>query len=233
MTNGNRAILLTCLLLALVLGIFEGTSLDLRVQDRLYDPVQGWVVDRDAPVPKLIFYDAPKVAIGVLGVVLLICIAVPPSSAKRLPLSRRDAAFILVCIALMVVTAGVLKMTTGVFNPYKIARYGGNQPYRKLFESIPYVAGRERGHGFPAAHCSGAFALMSLYFVTRRRAARWFGLALGLATGWAVGLYQMLKGAHYLSHTVVTMILTWILILVVSRWFGLGVSTPNRVKSGA
>lgn len=233
MTNSNRVILLTGLVLALVLALFEGTSLDLRVQDRFYDPVQGWSVDRDAPWQKLIFYDAPKVAVGVLGVLLLICIAIPPSRRKRLPFSRRDAAFVLVCVALTVATAGLLKKTSGVFNPYKIARYGGDQPYRTLFASIPHVAGRERGHGFPAAHCSGAFALMSLYFVSRGRAARRLGLALGLSTGWAVGLYQMLKGAHYLSHTVVTMILAWMLILVVSRWFGLGVSTPNHIERDA
>ncbi len=29
-----------------------------------------------------------------------------------------------------------------------------------------------------------------------------------------MGLYQMLKGAHYLSHTVVTMILLWIIFLL-------------------
>jgi membrane-associated PAP2 superfamily phosphatase len=226
--NGNRAILATGLLLLLTLAVFESTSLDLRFQDRFYDASHGWWVDRDAPLPKLVFYDAPKVAIGVIGAFLVWCVAVPASKAARLPFSRREAAFLLVCIGLIPLTAGLLKKTTGVFGPWKITRYGGEQPYRTLFESLPHVAGRERGRGFPAAHCSGAFALMALYFVGKTAKARWLGLSVGLVTGWIVGTYQMLKGVHYLSHTVVTMIVAWLMIQLIARAFGLGGTDPQE-----
>ena len=39
------------------------------------------------------------------------------------------------------------------------------------------------------------------------------GLAFGLGVGWFMGIYQMLVGAHFLSHTVTTMILAWIFTL--------------------
>jgi len=224
--NGKRAILITGLLLVLTLAVFETTSLDLLVQDRLYDPADGWCIDRDSPLPKMIFYDGPKVVIGVIGAFLLLCVAVPASKSAKLPFSRREAAFLLVCIGLIPLTAGVLKKTTGVFGPWKIARYGGEQPYRTLFQAIPHVPGRARGRGFPAAHCSGAFALMGLYFVGKGRTARWLGLSCGLAAGWIVGIYQTLKGAHYLSHTVVTMIVAWLIVQLVARAFGVGGTAP-------
>ena len=228
--NGNRALLMTGLLLVLTFVVFETTSLDLLVQDRFYDPVRGWCIDRDARLPKLVFYDGPKVLIGVIGAFLLLCVAVPASRAAKLPFSRREALFLLVCIGLIPLTAGVLKKTTGVFGPWKISRYGGEQPYRTLFESMPHVPGRARGRGFPAAHCSGAFALMGLYFVGKGRRARWAGLTCGLAAGWAVGIYQMLKGVHYLSHTVVTMILAWLLVQLLARAFGFGgANSPELV----
>jgi membrane-associated PAP2 superfamily phosphatase len=220
--NGNRAIGLSGLLLVLTVAVFEATPLDLLVQDRLYDPVNGWTVDRDSPMPRLILYDGPKLLFAAIGVVLLFCVAVPDSRVARLPISRRDAAFLFVCLSLAPLTAETLKETTGVFAPRKLERYGGQQPYRTILESIPYVRGRERGHAFPAAHCSGAFALVGLYFVASGRVARWSALALGLTTGWSVGLYQMMKGAHFLSHTVVTMILAWMIAQVASRAFGLG-----------
>jgi len=225
--NGNRAIVMTGLLLALTLVAFETTSLDLYVQDRLYDPVRGWLIDRDAPVPKLIFYEGPKVIIGVIGAFLIVCIAAPASRSAKLPLSRREAAFLLVCVGLIPLTAGTLKKTTGVFGPWKISRYGGEQPYRTMMESLPHVEGQARGRGFPAAHCSGAFALMGLYFVGKARKARRWGLACGLAAGWMVGIYQMLKGVHYLSHTVVTMILAWLMVQLLARAFGLGGDVPQ------
>ena len=127
--NGKRAILMTGLLLVLTLAAFESTSLGRLVQDRVSDSTGDWCIDRNAPLPKMIFYDGPKVAIGVIGAFLFLCVAVPASKSAKLPFSRREAAFLLVCIGL-----------------------------------IPLTAGR------------------------------------------IVGMYQMLKGAHDLSHTVVTMI---------------------------
>ena len=225
--NGNRAILMTGLLLVLTLAVFESTSLDLFVQDRLYDSVHGWVVDRNAPLPKLIFYNAPKFVMAGVSAILLLWIAVPASKSARLPFSRREAVFLFVCLGLVPITVWALKKSTGVFGPWNVVRYGGLQPYRTLFHAIPFVAGQARGRGFPAAHCSGAFALMALYFVGKGRTARRFGFACGLVAGWIVGVYQILKGAHYLSHTVVTMILAWLIVQLLARAFGLGGASPQ------
>ena len=35
--------------------------------------------------------------------------------------------------------------------------------------------------------------------------------------GWSMGTYKMLIGDHFLSHTVITMILAWLLILVIAQ----------------
>jgi len=219
--NSNRAILLTVALLALTLALFEATSLDLIVQDRLYDAVRGWWVAADATLPKLIFYDLPRPILGILGGFLFLPLAVPALRPARFPLSRREAAYLLLCISLVPFTVGALKHATGVFGPNKLERYGGEQPYHTLFQSIPDVKGRSRGHGFPAGHCSGGFALMGLYFVARRRVTRRLGVVVGLAAGWMVGTYQILKGAHFLSHTIVTMILAWLIVQLLSRAFRL------------
>lgn len=219
--NGNLSILASFLCVLLTIVVFEKTHIDLKVQDLFYDPVRGWRVDAKAPGPRLIFYQGPKWVLVVFVLGLLACIVAPASLAGRLPLSPVQAAFLLSCIVVAPITAWFIKRHTGVLYPCHVERYGGKEPYRTLLESIPRVPGRRRGRGFPAAHCSGAFALMSLYFVMPGP-LRWLGLALGLAAGWIVGLYQMLKGVHYLSHTIVTMFLVWTIILLLSRAFGLG-----------
>jgi membrane-associated PAP2 superfamily phosphatase len=145
----------------------------------------------------------------------------PALYPARMPLSPIQAGFLITCIAVAPITAWFIKKMTGVLYPCYIDRYGGKEPYRTLLESIPRVPGRVRGRGFPAAHCSGAFALMALFYVMPE-STRWIGLALGLAAGWIVGLYQMLKGVHYLSHTIVTMFLVWMIIQILSRAFGVG-----------
>lgn len=59
---------------------------------------------------------------------------------------------------------------------------------------------------------------------------------MGLSWGWAMGAYQMLKGAHYLSHILVTMLLAWIGFLLIQRlilkredWRG---EEAGRLQSG-
>jgi membrane-associated PAP2 superfamily phosphatase len=219
MMNSNLAIALTALCIVLTIALFEMTHIDLRVQDRFYDPVRGWRIDKNAPVPRLVFYQGPKWIMVVFVIGLIACMLAPAAYAARLPLSPVQAGFLIACIVVAPITAWFIKKTTGVLYPCYIDRYGGKQPYRTLLESIPRVPGRVRGRGFPAAHCSGAFALMALYFVMPEP-TRWMGLAFGLAAGWIVGLYQMLKGVHYLSHTIVTMFLVWLIILMLSRAFG-------------
>jgi membrane-associated PAP2 superfamily phosphatase len=200
----------------------EVVHFDLYVQDRLYDPARGWLVDRNAKGSRFIFYELPKWILCVIFLGLLACIVAPALYSAPLPLSPREAGFLMACIIVLPITAWYLKRITGVLYPCHVVRYGGKNPYRTLLQSIPKVAGRVRGRGFPAAHCSGAFALMALYFVMPEQ-TRWIGLALGLVAGWTVGIYQMLKGVHYLSHTVVTMFMAWMIILILSRAFGMGV----------
>src|SRR5262245_40098268 len=174
--NNNRWILLTALLLVATPAVFEATQLDLLVQDRFYDPSSGWLVHRDAPVPKLIFYTGPKIVLGAAAAVLFALILTSVLRADRLRFPRREAAFLLASVAATLLTIAALKHVTGVFRPAEIARYGGTEPCRTLLESLPHVPGRMRGHDFPAAHCSGGFALMGLYFAFKGRTARRLGL---------------------------------------------------------
>ena len=114
--------------------------------------------------------------------------------------------------------AGWGKNISNTFCPSEIRRYGGDVPYVKLCE--PYPANdkpKRRGHCFPAGHASGGFALLGLMWLRRTRGWKFGGLALGLGLGWWMGGYQMLKGAHYLSHTVTTMLVAWIVMLAWRR----------------
>ena len=59
--------------------------------------------------------------------------------------------------------------------------------------------------------------IIGLLAVRRTRRWRHGILALGLGLGWWMGGYQMLKGAHYLSHTVTTMLVAWLVVLLWRR----------------
>jgi len=215
----DRTLWPALLVLASVLGVFEFTGLDLALQDRFYDFAhKHWLVDAADPIGRLVFYNGPKAAIILLAVALLALALGPEQWRARLKFARRDLWVALLTLATVPALAGFGKDTTNTFCPSEIRRYGGDVAYVKLCS--PYAEadrpGR-RGQCFPGGHASGGFALLGLIWLRRTRGWKLGGLALGLGVGWWMGGYQMLKGAHYLSHTVTTMMLAWIVVLAWRR----------------
>ena len=90
--------------------------------------------------------------------------------------------------------------------PLELKAFGGTHEHLLLFQAKP--AGYP-SHAFPAGHASGGFALLGLYWILKSR--RWRGLALGLGVGCWMGLYQVARGEHFLSHTLATAALAWLL----------------------
>ncbi len=203
--------------LTAVFTVFAHTTLDLQVQDRLYDfAARHWLVDGHDSAGRLWFYHGPKTVIAALGCGLLALALGPRRWRRRLGFARPDLVIAILTLATLPLLTGLGKRYTGMHCPGELIRYGGNSPYEHLHLSF-HAGGESRGRCFPAAHASGGFALLGLAWL--RRSARWRigGVAVGLGAGWWMGGYQMLRGAHFLSHTLVTMLLAWIVVLAWRR----------------
>lgn len=189
--------------------VFEFTSLDLWLQDRFFDAsTKRWMVDGRSAVPRLVFYDGPKVFLGAVALCLLGAILGPASWRRRLAergwrASRLTLLAALTAAALIPIVVGKLKSTSGVFCPSELVRYGGAAPHLRPY-STEICELPERGHCWPAGHASGGFALLSLLAIAEGPSRRRLVAAVAVLLGSGMGVYQMLKGAHFLSHTLVT-----------------------------
>ena len=105
-----------------------------------------------------------------------------------------------------------LKQMSNAHCPWDLARYGGTEPYIRLFEALP--AGVAAGHCLPAGHASSALWLISLcvFFLPGSLARAALTLAALLGFGMTVGWIQQLRGAHFLTHTLWSM---WIAVATV------------------
>lgn len=215
----DRTLWPSILLLAAVFALFEGTGLDLWVQDHLYEfATQTWLIDKGATVSHLIFYIGPKVLLVCLGTALLLVAIFRDRFTKYHLPSRRDLMIAVLTISLAPALVAVCKATTDVYCPYQVTRYGGHIPYHKVLEGFPddqHPTGH--GRGFPAGHASGGFALVSLAGLMTGTRSRVACILMAQAAGWLMGGYQMLRGAHYLSHTLITCLLCWIVFLLLRR----------------
>ena len=209
----HKSLVTAVVLLAGATALFECTPIDLLVQDLFFSFDTGrWLVDADNPLLRLIFYSGMKKAIIGVGVLAIIGIVLSFFREKMRPWRQGLVVFILSLALVPLLVAGS-KQFTNVYCPSQIQRYDGVYPYVKIFENYPEdFHPRHRGKCFPAGHATGGFAFMALFFVFKKRRARILGWASGFFLGWTMGLYQMFKGAHYLSHTVATMLLAWIII---------------------
>lgn len=224
---------------ALLIGafvFFEFTDADLLVQDQLYDfSKQRWLVDAQARGIKLGFYDLPKAGIIAIGLILLTLALGPERWRARFPIAspaRRNLWVAFLTLGSVPALIGQLKATTNTFCPSEIRRYGGDVPYVKVIESYPSNdRPARRGRCFPAGHASGGFALLALAGIVRSRRGQLTAIGLALAVGWAMGFYQMAKGAHYLSHTVLTALLAWIGFLLWRRAIRVAQVQPQTVAA--
>lgn len=153
---------------------------------------------------------------AIAGAALLFWIA----SLKVVALRPWRPTFGYVALSMIVATTlvGALKAVTNVDCPWDLADFGGTHPHIGIFADRPDDLPVAKC--FPGAHSASGFALLCLYYVLRDRpgAARWWGLAVGLAVGGVFAFGQEARGAHFLSHDLTGAVLVWIVVTLLYVW---------------
>ncbi|WP_397408637.1 phosphatase PAP2 family protein [Polaromonas sp.] len=138
---------------------------------------------------------------------LLIGIARPVGSLRRLTAPRRAQLALTTLLALLVVSN--IKLHSHSSCPWSLQEFGGVASY------VSHWAWgvRDGGDGgcFPAGHASAGFAFVGGFFAFRHAlpttARRW--LQGSMLAGLLLGLAQQVRGAHYMSHTFWTAWFCW------------------------
>ena len=206
---------------------------DIWIADHLY-AWQGhaWALRHGFVTQALIHVGGRRLsALAWLGVAVLYAAT---WRAPRLRAWRRPLLYLLLAVALGTGLVSALKHVTGLDCPWDIDRYGGSNPYLDLFAAYP--PGLPRGQCFPAGHASAGYAWVASYFffLQVRPAWRWHGLGIGLAAGLLFGASQQLRGAHFLSHDVFTLMIDWsVAVAGYSLMLQAPSPTPGPSRQGA
>jgi membrane-associated PAP2 superfamily phosphatase len=207
---------ITLIFIFLTLIIFQFTEIDIIIQDHLFNfELHKWLIDKKDKFFKFIFYDGVKVLLILFTVSILFILIF----SKKLP-RFKEYRFGLSVVALSMIivpsVVGGIKAISNIPCPKNIEHYGGNYPNIGIFDSYPIgFEQKKRIKCFPAGHSSGGFALMSLFFLFKSKKNRQIALISTLTLGWIMGIYKMMIGEHYLSHTIISMLLAWFLILLI------------------
>lgn len=193
-----------------------GEWLDFKVQSWFWDG-SDWLIPKDSGWFHLLAYTGPKVGLYAFALWLLWAMAFPSSSPAWL--GRRRAAYLFFAMAAISLTCTQLRDVTQMATPRALKVYGAVGPnaweHLLLFDAKPLGY---PSNAFPAGHASGGFALLSLAFAWDTASAHRRGLLIGIIYGSAMGLYQVARGEHFLSHTLATAAIAWLVAAILARW---------------
>ena len=202
--------LLTVALLLAALVALDG---DRRIAATLFfsEATQHWV-GRNNFWMNAVLHTGGRNLMRLMGV-LAIGLWLASYRAVRLQPYRRQLAYLALCIVLVPLTVGGLKQVTNVDCPWDLQGFGGNRPAVEWFEDRP--DGLPAAACFPGAHSSSAFALFSLYFLLLGGSLLRARLALGgvVLLGSVFSIAQQSRGAHFLSHDLVSALFAWLICL--------------------
>lgn len=209
-------------LILLALWFFQVSDVDLKIQNHFYNfTTQTWLIDRNEPVKKLLFYQLPKILLGGLIVIVLItCLIGFLKKKNKFYNYRHQLLLTLIGLSLIPLIAGNVKKFTNIYCPDQLEIYNGNKPYVKIFDHYPQGFVQEKkGQCFPAGHAVTGFSLYILAFVFLNKKLKYLSFFTATIVGWVLGFYQILKGAHFISDTLIAMLLSLLIAQIIKIIF--------------
>jgi membrane-associated PAP2 superfamily phosphatase len=199
----QRDAAITALALALLLA-WDATGLDLSAA-RLFADAKGFEL-REAWWASRLLHDGGRIASWLLLLVFALGGIRQPGAGDP-PRRWRWTWVVLILLCALAVPA--LKRISTTSCPWDLAEFGGVAQYVSHWRFG--LADGGGGRCFPSGHAVAAFAFFGLHFFWRdynpRRAALW--LAAVLLLGAVYGTAQLVRGAHYPSHTLWSAWLCW------------------------
>ena len=184
----------------LVLIVWDALGLDLPVS-RLFGNAGGFAL-RDQWFVSDVLHSGARYVAWAFALVLVVGIWRPLPFAHGLTRSER-VAWVLATVACALLIP-LLKLASLTSCPWSLAEFGGAATYVSHW-AIGQADGGP-GRCFPAGHATAAFCFLPGWFILRRvapvAARRW--LIVTLVAGAVLTMVQVVRGAHYVSHSLWT-----------------------------
>lgn len=210
-----RLYLLVPLLAAALAVISQYSGFDMWLESLFYDVEMHRWPYKSLFITSVVLHTWAKYLIVCFALTNLLAI-LASLFVKRMAAYRRPLLYLFIAAISGPLVVGWLKDVTHIYVPWDLTLFGGDKPHVRLFDTI--TIGAPVGHGFPGGHSSGGFAYLSLYFcllIVNRKYLR-YGLIVPLLLGSIFSIDQQIRGAHFISHDIISFSICWSLAL---GWF--------------
>ncbi|NOT14643.1 MAG: phosphatase PAP2 family protein [Methylotenera sp.] len=208
-----------------MLAIYTNSTWDVRLSNHFFNVHQQQFPLKHHPFFSELMHTGLKWLM--VGIALLsLLLAIMAKRMRTLKPYQHPLLWVFVGMAVSSSVVAILKHYSLQACPWDLTMYGGDLPLLGLFSSLP--AGVEAGGCFPAGHPSGGFALMAFYFAFRKIKPQFaYGmLGLSIVMGLVMGVAQVMRGAHFLSHVLWSGWVVWVVLLLLYAFW-----RPEKVKN--
>ncbi|MEP7283333.1 MAG: phosphatase PAP2 family protein, partial [Rubrivivax sp.] len=213
-TRPRHDLALTLGLLAALL-LWDVSGLDLVVSHG-FGGAQGFPW-RQAWWARDLLHDGGRVMAALVLVAGLAHVWWPRPAGPSTPTRAERLRWTVVVLASLILVPA-LKRFSDTSCPWDLAEFGG------VAATVSHwrfgVTDGGSGHCFPSGHAVAAFEFFGLYFLWRDRRpglARAWLIGIGIA-GLLFGVAQLVRGAHFVSHTLWSAWLCWAVAAAVAGW---------------
>jgi membrane-associated PAP2 superfamily phosphatase len=198
---------------------WDFAGLDLPIMLRL-GTAEGFPL-RDNWWLSTLLHDRLRLGAQLMFVVMLVWAAWP---VKALALPRRERWLLVGLVLASLLAVNIIKSTSRTSCPWDLQLFGGQAVY--VSHWVFGIGDGGGGRCFPGGHASSAFAFFALCLPwlnppagsRRTRATGWAWLTLIMVVGTIAGTTQSLRGAHYPSHSLWTLVICAGISLAGWRW---------------
>lgn len=199
----------------LIALLMRFSFVDIAIADFYFDVHQHVFPCKSTWFAKTFMHVYVKLILQSLG--LLVCGLVLSDLIKPWlcsPWLRVRLRFVALSAVLIPLVITLFKRSTPLHCPWDIDRYGGAYPHLSLFDALP--VNMAYGHCFPAGHASTGLwlAAFAVFWLPHQPKYAWRVLWLGLTVGFALGWVQQMRGAHFLTHTLMSVWLACCILLI-------------------
>ncbi|MFM2052289.1 MAG: hypothetical protein RL456_326 [Pseudomonadota bacterium] len=222
----RRDLCVVLVTLALLLA-WDASGLDLPAM-RLWGDAHGFAW-RDALLTSRVMHDGGRLLGWAVLLALVANLRWPWIGGLDAPTRTRWVVMTLACL----LAVPSIKRVSATSCPWDLAEFGGLARHVSHWRLGLPDGGS--GHCFPSGHATAAFAFLSGHFALRHRRPRlaraW--LAGVLVAGLAFGAAQMVRGAHYPSHTLWSAWLCLAICAALDAWARRGAAARGHGRAQA
>ena len=226
MNSKKKSFFYTLLALIFSTILFEITALDIVFQEFFYSrQTSSWLIGEDNLVLRLVFYTSARI-LYISSALFMLFTIIFLRKLEWVKKNYQGLVIVVISCFLIPIIITLIKNQSHIPCPDQLFIFNGSFKHTGLFEILNndtftnYIIAPAHDRYFPgcfpAGHSSGGFSLLSLLFLFKSSMVRKSVLSSVMIFAWSISFYKIAAGDHFLSHSLTTMFIAWLMILIIA-----------------